>query len=136
MFGLNAQQTWDDNFKEVTVPGWDMTPRQMFQKLGTDAAHPVFGKDVWMKRWFISYDLIKDTDNVVVPDVRYDLEARGIQNLGGKIIRIERDAAGLAGVEGAHSSEAGLTVDPDFIINNNGSLDDLRASLLDILESL
>lgn len=136
IFGLSHAQTWDDTLKNEVVPYWDMTPRQMFQKLGTDATHPIFGQDVWMKRWFLGYDMIKDTNDIVVTDARFDLEARGIQNLGGKIIVIRRDVAGLDGDEGAHASENGLTIDPDYVIDNNGTLEELEAAVHSIIMGL
>ena len=135
IFGLSHNQTWDDKLKEVEIPYWGMTPRQMFQKLGTDATHPVFGRDVWMKRWFMAYDVLKDTDDIVVPDVRYDLELQGIRNLGGVLIRIER-GEGLSGQEGAHISENGITIDPDFVIHNNGSLHQLYDAVESILDAM
>lgn len=132
-FGLSHAQTWDDDLKEVEIPYWGMTPRQMFQKLGTDATHPVFGNDIWMKRWFMTYDLIKDTDHVVVPDARFDLEAGGIRNLGGIIIEVRR-GEGLGGDEGKHASERGLSIAPDVIIHNDGTLEDLYAAVDKVLE--
>jgi len=133
IFGLSHAQTWDDRLKEVEIPYWGMSPRQMFQKLGTEATHPIFGSDVWMKRWFMAYDVLKDTDHVVVPDVRYDLEAQGIINLGGMIIEVQR-GEGLDGEEGKHMSERGLTINPDLIVRNNTSLDNLYASIDLIME--
>jgi hypothetical protein len=62
----------------------------MLQLLGTEATKPVFGDDIWLKRWFLSYSAVRDTDHVVVPDVRFDVEADAIRRLGGTIIHIVR----------------------------------------------
>jgi len=125
IFGLTDAQTWGDTLKEVAIPYWGMSPRQMFQLLGTEAVKGTFGPDTWVKRWTISYDLLKDTDHIVVPDVRTDLEAQAIRNLGGAIVKVVRNTSGLEGETAKHSSECGLTVAPDFTIANNGAFADL-----------
>ena len=56
MFGLSHAQTWDDSLKEVVIPHWGMTPRKIFQLMGTEASKPVFGEDVWVKRWLMEPD--------------------------------------------------------------------------------
>ena len=124
MFGLTSAQTWDADQKEVVIPHWGMSPRQIFQLLGTEAAKPVFGKDVWIKRWRISYDMLSRTDHIVVPDVRFDEEAEAIRGLGGVIVEVQR-GVGLQGSTGTHASELGLLKLPDYVIDNNGTLEDL-----------
>ena len=89
-FGLTAAQTWDDELKEVVIPHWNMTPRQMFQMEGTEAGRNVFGGDLWIKRFMLSYNLLKDTDDIIVPDVRFDNEAEALRSLGGIIIEVRR----------------------------------------------
>lgn len=133
IFGLSHDQTWDDNLKEVVIPYWDLTPRQMFQKVG-DAAKAQFGDGVWMKRWYLGYDMLKDSDDIVVPDCRYDLEASGVRGLGGIIVRVVRPEEGLDGNVGLHSSESGLSLAVDYTINNSGTLDDLRHQVAKIIQ--
>jgi len=36
LFGLSDEQAWDDAYKEKEIPLWQMSPRQMFQQVGTD----------------------------------------------------------------------------------------------------
>lgn len=36
LFGLTDAQTWDDNCKEVIIPRWARSPRQLFQEVGTE----------------------------------------------------------------------------------------------------
>lgn len=122
IFGLTDAQTWGDTLKEVVIPYWGMSPRQMFQLLGTEAVKGTFGPDTWVKRWAINYNLLKDTDHIVVPDVRTDLEAQAILNLGGVIISVHRDVGGLSGEPALHSSEGGLLDPADFTVLNNGTL--------------
>lgn len=136
MFGLSDRQAWDDELKEVEIPFWGMTPRRMLQLLGTDASKPIFGNDIWVKRWLITYDLLNDTDDIVVPDVRVDIEADAIRKRGGILIEMRRDVAGLTGAAGAHVSEGGLSAPADFVIHNNGTLEELYGALDTIVGGL
>lgn len=127
IFGLPRAVFHDRGKKEAVHPYWGKSPRELLQLLGTEATKPVFGEDIWLKRWLISYSMFKDTDPCVVPDVRFDLEAQYLRNIGGVILHLNRDAAGLVGSTSNHASEQGVTPLPgDFGIDNNGSLKDLR----------
>lgn len=136
MFGLSHAQTWDDSLKEVVIPHWGMTPRKIFQLMGTEASKPVFGEDVWVKRWLMSYNVLKDTDDIVIPDLRFDIEADALRKLGGVIVEVRRDAAGLTGEAAKHKSEAGISTPPDFVISNNGTFDELYAAVDLMLERI
>lgn len=126
IFGLSREQMWGDEHKETVIPYWGKSPRQLFQLLGTEAIKPVFGDDTWVKRWELTYMLFKDTDHMVVPDVRVDVEANRIRQLGGIIIEVRR-GTGLAGSTGEHVSELGLSTLPDYIIENYGTIEELNA---------
>ena len=123
IFGLSDAQTWDAELKEVEVPYWGMTPRRIFQLLGTEAIMGTFGPDIWVKRFKLSLNEAQGA--VVVPDCRFDLEAEAIRNLGGAIIEVIR-GPGLNGSEGEHASEAGLSTLSDVTFSNNDTLSDLK----------
>ncbi|AZE47755.1 deoxynucleotide monophosphate kinase, putative [Pseudomonas chlororaphis] len=36
LFGLSDEEAWGDAYKEKEIPLWQMSPRQMFQQVGTD----------------------------------------------------------------------------------------------------
>lgn len=135
MFCLTHEQTWNDDLKEIVIPFWGMSPRQMFQLLGNEATKPVFGQDLWIKRWMLSYALLKDTDDIVVSDLRFDIEAERIRHLGGAIIEVRR-GTGLVGSTGDHASERGLSTLPDFVIENDGTLSELYDKVDAIVEGL
>jgi hypothetical protein len=65
---------------------------------------------------------------VVIPDVRFWNEARGIHDAGGAVIGVRRDnTRPLDGLAGLHPSETGLLgFEPDFLIENNGTLEALH----------
>jgi hypothetical protein len=126
IFGLSHEQVFDDSLKGEVIPYWGMSPRQLFQQLGTEAVKGTFGEDTWVRRWLMSYYVISKTDHVVVPDVRFDIEAETIRTLGGIIIEVRR-GPGLVGSTGDHVSEHGLSTLPDAVISNDGTLEDLHA---------
>ena len=129
IFGLKDAHISDDSLKEVVIEYWGLTPRQIFQRLGTEAVRGVFGEDVWVKRFAQAYEAIRSTDDIVVPDVREDIEAEFIRSQGGVIIQVIRDGAGLSGAEGAHRTENGLRTAAEFVIHNNSTLDALYAEV-------
>lgn len=49
LFNLSDSQTWDDNLKEIKVGAWGLSPREFFQRVGTEwmrAHNPVH----WLMR--------------------------------------------------------------------------------------
>lgn len=134
-FGLSYDQTWNPELKNIVVPYWDLTPRQMFQRLGTDAMQTTFGKSIWVKRLWMGYDLIRDTDNVVISDVRFEHEALMVRQEGGVIVEVRR-GSGLGGEEGLHVSEAGIGMEPDYVIDNEQGFEHLFTELDKIVEAM
>ena len=63
MFGVQLEVFHDRTKKDKVIDYWGMTPRQMLQLLGNDAVKPVFGHDIWARRWLLSYNFLKDTDH-------------------------------------------------------------------------
>lgn len=107
---------------------WQMTRRKMLQDFG-EAMCQEFGEDFWIKRWFLDYAELSETDHIVVTDVRKDIEAELLRGLGGVIVHISREGAGLQGAEGQHKTEQGVTVEGgDIILHNDGTLEDLRGA--------
>lgn len=121
---------WSDKF------GYQVTPRLMLQKMGTEAGRNVFNDEIWIhtvaKR-------LKDHENVVIPDVRFKNEIDFVRDNGGFIIQVNRgknpkwyEAALKANKEDntdlmenypIHYSEwAWLGHHRDYVIDNNGSL--------------
>ena len=127
LFGWPVDLAFSDEIKGYKSPLWDITGRTAFQRLG-DAMKIGFGTDFWIKRWACEYARLKDKHSIVVADVRTNAEADMIRGLGGVILHLERRGAGLTGLEGMHSSEAGITFNrsTDLRIENNGTLSELE----------
>ena len=132
-FGLTQAQLGDE-LKDVVIPYWGIAPRQMYQQVG-DSFKEKFGEDFWVKRWRLSYNVFRNTDHVVVPDVRFDNEVNEIRSLNGVLIRVVR-GSGLEGAAGQHKSEAGITLPVNYTIDNGGSVSDLHSEVDRIVRSL
>ena len=118
--------------KEEVIPYWGLSPRQIWQRTG-DAFKSEFGPMVWVKRWLRAYLMLKDTDNIVCTDLRSDGEAEVFKRLGAVIIRVERKAAGEVS---PHHSENGITIEPDYIIHNDGTKMELYREVDKIIEDI
>lgn len=129
LFHWPANAVGSNEFKAILDPFWNLTVRDVFQRLGTEAMRGTFGDDFWVRRWekeFARYP----TTNVVVTDVRFDNEAERIRSHGGVIVHIEREVAGLSGSEGQHASEQGIHwTEDDWVLDNNGTLPELKAQV-------
>jgi energy-coupling factor transporter ATP-binding protein EcfA2 len=118
--------------------------RKLLQFIGTEWGRNTISPTLWLDLWA---DRVKHTASVypnaliVVDDVRFNNEAESIRYLGGHIIRLESNKISERSVSGAeltgHSSENGVDIEYiDYVVENNGTLDDLRTSLLTVNDKL
>lgn len=134
LFQLTDDQIYGSQ-KEVIDDNWGITPRQIFQYIGTDIFRnkidelvPNTGSDFWCKSFEKSLKNI-NVDYIIVSDVRFQNEVDTIHKLGGIIIKIERDLINEKFNE--HISELSIdkVKDYDNIIINNSSLVNLYKNL-------
>lgn len=123
MFMLTEEQTWSDELKEQVIKWWGMSPRQMFQKLGTEGGRNVFGEDLWLKRWQIHFDTFGPVVNYVTPDARFENEATFLRERGFTIIHVSSPRVSpLVGDTRKHASENGIVFREDLgdirVVNN------------------
>ncbi len=129
IFGLTPAHT-DGELKEVLLPAWGLTSRQIMQLLGTEAMRAAFGADVWIKSLFARID--NDAKAVAVSDVRFPNEAWAISTAGGVVVRVNR--AGL--VSDDHPSETALDDYAfDYVVQNDGSIGELYNQVDAIIEA-
>ena len=137
--------------KKLGVPNF--TPRLALQLLGTEVLRNHFDQDIWLNS--LEYRIRKQSSDapcVVVSDARFRNELDLIKNMGGKIIWVQRgelpewyETAKTAHsnvvsrkimettYKDVHESEwnwAGYPV--DYVIDNNGTLEDLEKKVQDI----
>jgi hypothetical protein len=115
----------------VDLIGWEDAKkiypevRELLQRLGTEGGRRHIGEDVWVRSLFEK----PHSSMLVIPDVRFPNEALAIKERGGVVVRIVR--AGNSPVN-AHVSETAYS-DQDFVIENNGSPEDLFRSFIESL---
>lgn len=151
------RETRDDYWSEKL--GFEVTPRIVLQKLGTDCLRSHFHQNIWVDSLERK---IRNTDkNVIITDCRFKNEIDMLRNLGATIIRVERNPlpewfkkveeigknhlnGGVCDlywqideIQNIHRSEwdwIGYD-NPDFIINaNNGDFDHLYSQIDKMME--
>ena len=106
-------------FGQVGIQDPALSPRQLAQWLGTEVGRYLGGDDVWVNMMEREWRSLNETNTqtfgelprMVVPDVRFDNEARRIHLLGGVVLRVVRDGVSVVP---AHVSEAGVS---DALVN-------------------
>jgi hypothetical protein len=124
MFHLTDKQIEN---KEKPAEPWGMSPRDLYQRVGTDIARAI-DVNVWVK----GADIFKNDNpgrSIVITDVRFSNEAFWIRSQGGIVVFLESKTRGIFEGSG-HSSENGLTgEDVDLIIENDGTIEALHVKL-------
>lgn len=115
----------------VEMVGWEVAKtafpevRKFLQDLGV-AVRDNVGQHVWVDAALRS----AEGKNIVITDVRFPNEFEAVRAAGGKLVRIDRPDHGVLTADAAkHISEtAWRNETPDYVINNNGTLDELAAA--------
>ena len=135
--------------KEVVDKRWGVSPREVFQKFGTDMFRNNIDKyipqlenvkdDFWVYRFKLWYEKIKKKhpyQNIVITDVRFPNEAKIIKELGGYIIKINRPVFRKK-KEDNHISEQHIkTIRSDYEIYNNNTIKRCQEKVLIIYDSI
>ena len=117
--------------------GWDQAKRlpevrRLLQVYGTEAGREIHGKTCWID--IVSRqiaDLITShhrLNGIVITDVRFPDEADFIAGLGGMCCFIDRSGLERPNSHSSEDYEFGF----DYLITNNGTIDDLHAKILRI----
>jgi hypothetical protein len=134
-----------------------LTPRYILQYWGTEVCRKGFHDDIWIAS--LENKIRKTTDNIVISDVRFPNEIKAIHDAGGKVIRVTRGPEpewynyavsmnkGPAGNMNwalsrnkleklkIHASEtAWVGGDIDYVIDNNGTIDELFEQIRNVLQ--
>lgn len=117
---------WSNKF------GYEVTPRLILQKFGTEACRHGIADNIWIaaleKR-------IQGYDDVVISDTRFPNEIDFVRSAGGVIIRVKRgDDPSPEQISKMHISEtAWNNYNPDFVIHNEGTKEELKENIKIIL---
>ncbi len=116
--------------KEVPMPLLcGKTARYAMQTLGTEWGRDTIGKEIWIQAWKAKVDSpLAAGTMVVVDDIRFPNEAQAVRDMGGFILRVDRDLE--RATDDVHPSEALIaSIKPDHGIFNIGSIEDLREQI-------
>ena len=137
LFQLSDAQLHNTVEKETKVREWDMTPRQMFQKVGTDLFRNHFDDKIWLKLLFRKLKTLSDK-NIVIPDIRFQDELDMILSLQNseKVIIFEVIRPNLNITEDKHISENNK-LHCEFIrrLYNDSTLENFQKSIEKILKT-
>jgi len=125
---------YGDEMKEIVNDQLGFSPRILMQKCGTEFMRNTFGDDIWLRIAKNKIDQINNDGKIpVITDVRFSNEAEFVKNQGGIVIQIKRNGFGGSG----HASEKGIDDKlVDFIIENNGTMQDYERSINNFLINL
>lgn len=131
--GIDMNDPYWQSRKEEPIPVFGKSPRELMQTLGTEWGRDQVNPQIWV---ILAHHFRMNDPNtaLIVPDIRFENEARWIRDSGGLIVRIERD--NLSTVK-KHSSEAGIKVLPqDLVVKNNGTLEDLQVAAREVFYAI
>ena len=118
---------------EIESEYW--TPREIMQFIGTECFRSV-DNNFWVKTLFRTISE-KEYKNVIITDVRFPEEANAVLDHDGYLIKVTREEKDSIHGE-AHASETSMDdYDKfDFVINNDGNIEDLRKAAQDTIKLL
>lgn len=140
-FALQKLFEWFNWLRENHCP---LSPRVMLQTLGTEWGRSV-DEDLWVSCLLMrsAKTIEAGAPGVAVSDVRFRNELQALRDVGGKLLRVLRPStdqnAKDTGVTG-HKSEAEQksfsSAEFDFVVVNDGTLDDLYQKVDDIANQI
>lgn len=133
---FSLEDRWlQDDHKTVTHPYWGLTPREMFQRTGTEAFRGNFGEDFWVRRLKLEYNQLLAANPqqfIVITDVRKigaETEPAWVREMGGTVVHMQGPQR-RADVNAAHVSNDPVTfVEGDRVLVNDGDMDTLTENV-------
>lgn len=106
--------------------------RAYLQLLGTEVGRNMFHKDVWLNIGFAQVDkVLADGTSIGISGIRYHNELDAVHERGGLTVWVNRPGYGPVN---DHTSDNTLGPDDfDVALENDGTLDDLRTKILDVV---
>lgn len=124
--------------EEYEVP---MTVRDLLQILGTEAMRDGLHKNVWVNALMADYKPYSTRGSQyeeveskwIITDTRFPNEAQAIKDKGGMVIKVDRP--GVGPVNGHPSEDALKDYNFDYVIHNNGSINDLDKKVIEFINN-
>ena len=156
ILGIPKEKFEDQEFKYTNLPAiWNkddkpMTVRELLQLLGTEAMRNGLHENVWVNALMSNYKPIdcnwNDTilkhkkedliyPNWIITDTRFTNELEAVREQKGITIKVHRPERKSNEKQALHTSEVALdhVTDWDYVIYNNGDLEELQYKIIDIL---
>ena len=151
---------WSEEGWDAPVELIKPTVRQLLQEIGTEAMRDNIHPHIWSNALFAEWKpqtIVRDGQEYrglefpkwIITDIRFPNEAKAIKDRGGVLIRVNRTYDNLfhnmIGTDATtwkapstHPSETSLDnyKDWDYVIDNDGSLEDLFEKVKEIYESI
>ena len=124
LFGLTDTQTWHESVKELVIPHWGLSPRRLFQLLGTEFGREMIHPDIWLMRAHLHILglLEKGYRRICLSDVRFENEAVMVRKLGGVLWYVERPSAEVVAPPKSEDGIQLLRDSAEQAIQNDGTL--------------
>ena len=120
------------DIKTSTIMNRDMSPRDAMVFIGTEFGRNQINDNIWIETLFNRYEQ-SNNKNLLITDLRFPNEYDEIKKRGGFIIRINRENTN----KNNHISECALDNHKfDYIIDNNGTIDDLVIKVFGIINDI
>ena len=119
VFRLPPHSMYAVDQKDVVLPQWGLTPRQILQKFGSAvrAIHP----DVWVHALAVQLLDVPKGYTAIIDDVRYENEIDFINQYGGVVVEIHRPGVKYAE---DHPSARDLSCYADVVVYNDSSVEE------------
>lgn len=141
LFGFTNEQLYGDK-KDIIDPKYEVSPRLIFQYLGTDILRrdinkivPNLKDNIWIDIVSSKY-LSKKQNNpnvkIVISDIRFENEVKRIHELNGIIIKVIRPS--LKNNDEHESEKNILNIKGDYEIINDGTILDLHEKISNVFK--
>jgi hypothetical protein len=127
--GIPVDSFENQKFKTMELAGWDMTVRELLQKLGTEAIRDGLHEDAWVNALFANYH---QGENWVITDMRFPNEYEAVKRFGGIAVRLWRPNVNPINY---HESEVALDNHAfDYIASNESNEEDWKGVAEELLK--
>jgi hypothetical protein len=150
IFDFRNNECYDINKKEIIDHRWGISPRELMQKIGTEVFRGKIKEilpdlnmpydNIWISNMYFRIRDIEELhkfsifkyNTYVIDDCRFEDEYKFIKNLGGYVIKINRNESIYTGKD-THESEKGCSF--DFEIDNNYSIEEFKIRIDNLIRN-
>ena len=150
IFDFRNNECYDVNKKEIIDYRWGLSPRELMQTIGTEVFREKINEilpnlhmpynNIWISNMYFRIRDIEEEykhsiykyNTYVIDDCRFEDEYNFVKNLGGYVIKINRNQEIYSKTD-THESEKGCSF--DFEIENNGSVGEFKIKIDNLIRN-